>query len=459
MTSVTLSQSPLSSVAIPERPPRKALFRTLVFSIYFTSCIVLCHVIQILLQPFRLLPQTKFIARRVNEWAKGSFGKCLVSMIWLFSPSKLVLYFRDEHGNILDPAPYVEFDRQGYLARLNLPKRSIWISNHQVYTDWLYLWIICYYCEFHGNLYIILKDSLKWVPFVGPAMQWFDFIFLARSWAKDQRTLAHHLSKLANVSKKVASPLALFIFPEGTLVSPLTRPQSKKYANKVGLDDCRHLLLPRSTGLLYCARALKQEIDDLVLVDATIGYPGIPSDGYGQSYYTLRSIFMQGVPPPSVHVSITIRNIKAGPPPLNLEHAAKDAGNMPVGDIGSFDREICHLDLNAGELEKRAFDAWLLARWREKDDLMDGFYRNGDFVSGAFVRNKADAGEYYRPDETPSPIGSDTSKGIRMDKQKQYVAVPIRPRRPFIEMMNNIAYGVPLFGGWAVWRTWHAWHA
>lgn len=416
------------------------------------GCIVLCHSIQVLLQPFKYFAATEFIGRNVNEWAKGSFGRCLVNMSWTFSPSNLVLSFRDEHGQILDPDQFVDLNPDGSVSQLNLPKRSIWISNHQVYTDWLYLWIVLYFCRAERSVYIILKDSLKWVPMVGPAMQWFDFIFLARSWAKDQRTLSHHLAKLAKVSHKVASPLNLFIFPEGTLVSPITRPQSKSYADKVGLEDCRNLLLPRSTGLLYCARALKRDIDELVLVDATIGYPGVPSDGYGQSYYTLRSIYMQGVPPPSVHISITLRKIKTGPPPTNPQEAASDAGNMPVGDLSEVGQSAAaHLDLNAGELERRAFDAWLLARWREKDSLMDAFYRDGDFVSGAFVRNKAEAGEYYKPDQKPTIISTD-QKGIKTELKKQYLTIPIRPRHPVLEILNNYAYGVPILLGWAVYK-------
>jgi hypothetical protein len=67
--------------------------------------------------------------------------------------------------------------------------------------------------------------------------------------------------------------------PEGTLVSPLTRPPSEAYAKKQGIEDCRHLLLPRSTGLLFCLRSLSPRIPDLKLVDLTIGYPGVPAGG------------------------------------------------------------------------------------------------------------------------------------------------------------------------------------
>lgn len=322
--------------------------------------------------------------------------------------------------------------------------RSIWISNHQVYTDWLYLWILSYFCGLESSIYIILKDSLKWVPIVGLAMQLFDFIFLARSWIKDQRTLSTHLSKLARLSHFDKMPLTLVIFPEGTLVSKDTRPQSKKYADKVGLEDCRNVLLPRSTGLLYCARTLKKEIDDLMLMDATIGYPGIPPAGYGQSYYTLRSIYMQGVPPPSVHISITLRRISSSDPDADATTMAKEGGQMPIGDISKLSQDASPRDLDPSEAERQMFDSWLLTRWREKDDLMDRFYKDGDFVGGAFVRNKKEAGEYYRESEDDAVGGGE---GIKTEKGRQYVCIPIALRSP-LEIPQVYAYGLPLIAVW-----------
>lgn len=279
-------------------------------------------------------------------------------------------------------------------------------------------------------------------------MQLFDFIFLARSWIKDQRTLAHQLSKLARLSHLDKSPLTLLIFPEGTLVSKDTRPQSKKYADKMGLEDCRNVLLPRSTGLLYCARTLRKEIEDLTLVDATIGYPGIPPAGYGQSYYTLRSIYMQGVPPPSVHISITLRRISPSSPTADVDNAAKESASMPIGDISSLSKDASPRDLDPSEAERQIFDAWLLARWREKDELLDQFYKDGDFVGGAFVRNKNEAGEYYRPAKDDTVGGGD---GIKTESHKKYVSIPVALRSP-LEVLDVYAYGFPLIVGWLVWR-------
>jgi 1-acyl-sn-glycerol-3-phosphate acyltransferase len=66
-------------------------------------------------------------------------------------------------------------------------------------------------------------------------MQFFRFIFLARSWAKDRALLGEHIVDVAEHAKAAKSKLSLVIFPEGTLVSKDTRPLSKKYADKCGI--------------------------------------------------------------------------------------------------------------------------------------------------------------------------------------------------------------------------------
>jgi len=132
----------------------------------------LLHIIQWLGQPLRFFPSTKSKYHTLIEWTKGSFAKVLVTMTQFFAPSDLIVSFRDAEGNLIDPAPFAELDEEGFVRKLNLPKRSIWISNHQVYTDWLYLWILAYFCDFEENIIIIMKESLKWVPIVGIVSLW-----------------------------------------------------------------------------------------------------------------------------------------------------------------------------------------------------------------------------------------------------------------------------------------------
>jgi 1-acyl-sn-glycerol-3-phosphate acyltransferase len=66
-------------------------------------------------------------------------------------------------------------------------------------------------------------------------MQFFNFIFLARSWTSDRVQLASQLAILGRQAERQDRPLALIIYPEGTLVSEQTRPISKKFADKMGI--------------------------------------------------------------------------------------------------------------------------------------------------------------------------------------------------------------------------------
>lgn len=73
-------------------------------------------------------------------------------------------------------------------------------------------------------------------------MQFFKFIFLARSWASDRMELASHLSSLGQQAERDDDPLTLILYPEGTLVSSDTRPVSKKFADKIGIVRLRFRL-------------------------------------------------------------------------------------------------------------------------------------------------------------------------------------------------------------------------
>ena len=75
-------------------------------------------------------------------------------------------------------------------------------------------------------------------------MQFFHFIFLARSWASDRLYLMKQLALLGARAQDRDTPLTFILYPEGTLVSPDTRPVSKKYADKLGIVSSISLLSP-----------------------------------------------------------------------------------------------------------------------------------------------------------------------------------------------------------------------
>lgn len=74
-------------------------------------------------------------------------------------------------------------------------------------------------------------------------------------------------------------------------------------------------------------------------------------------YFTLRSTYFQGRPPKSV----------------NMHWRRFAVSSIPVKDPA-------------------AFEQWILARWREKDELLETFYNTGRFPADSAARDGKDKG-------------------------------------------------------------------
>jgi len=130
----------------------------------------------------------------------------------------------------------------------------------------------------------------------------------------------------------------------------------------------KNVLLPRSTGLHYSLRSLAPYIPDLKVLDLTVVYPGIPPMGYGQSYYTLRSIFLNGVSPPTIHIHLRLFDVREHIPigPIDdLPALASKASNSAKNEV------------DIPEEEKETFDTWLRDLWGEKDEAITKYYETG----------------------------------------------------------------------------------
>lgn len=223
------------------------------------------------------------------------------------------------------------------------------MANHQLYTDWLYIWWIAYTNNMHGFIYIILKESLRNIPIIGWSAQFYNFIFLARNWEEDQRRFKKALSRLNSATQ----PMWLIIFPEGTNLSSTTREKSKAWAAKNNLQDMKHQLLPRSTGLRFCLNELKDTTE--WLYDCTIAYEGVPPGQFGQDIFTLRSTFFEGRPPKSV----------------NMHWRRFHIDDIPIQNT-------------------KAFEVWLRNRWREKDYMLEYFQKHTRFPAEDFWKDHLD---------------------------------------------------------------------
>ncbi|KAJ7786033.1 acyltransferase-domain-containing protein [Mycena metata] len=382
---MTVLQPELYTLPILQRTERLPWQRKVVATasaiVFLVGCLMINASQIVFLLPLRLFP---------FEWArslysdgvrhsKKAFGCLLILMCQWFAPTKLVLSF-ERQGRGSFTAEQIEKivvkNENGEVVSLDLPTKFILIANHQHYGDWWYGWAFTYFIGprgVHDSVYITLKKSLQWVPILGWGMRFFNFVFLARSWVSDRVKLSSHLSALGKAAEEGDNALVFFLYPEGTVVSKDTRPISKKFADKMGIDDMTNMLLPRSTGLQYSLRSLAPRIPDLKLLDITTVYPGVPPMGYGQSWYTLRSIFLDGVPPPAIHLHLRMFGME----------------DVPIGDLSKTNSAAVPnskspVEVEIPETEKTVFDLWLRELWHEKDASITRWFDSSSFAKESY---------------------------------------------------------------------------
>lgn len=246
------------------------LLRMLVFATWFNGCIAAIHCTQLIGSPLYFYNKDWYYAWMA--FTKQQFGLVITTITQWFSPTLVRISgdasVRGQMGKTGDGRVVTAF-----------PERMVMIANHQIYTDWLYLWWAAYANRMHGHIYIICKESLKYLPIIGPGMMFYGFVFMARRWMSDKPRLEHRLRKLKERHGGPMSPgsgldpMWLLIFPEGTNLSANTRAGSQKWAQKQGIADKQHLLLPRSTGLQFCLQQLKGTVD--WVYDCTMAYEGV----------------------------------------------------------------------------------------------------------------------------------------------------------------------------------------
>ncbi|PSR82649.1 acyltransferase-domain-containing protein [Coniella lustricola] len=350
-----------SEIAHPSGREKKSRLTQFVrgfsFVAYFVLCCVAINITQFVGAPLYWINRDLYYA--YMALTKESFGLLIVTMTKVWGPTTIRISGDESVAGEITRAPdgRVEFD---------FPDRMVMIANHQIYTDWLYLWWVGYANnpQMHGYLYIILKESLKFIPVIGPGMMFYGFIFMSRKMSVDQPRMAYRLGKLkmkhtAPNGSSFLNPMWLLLFPEGTNLSDNGRVKSAKWAAKAGIKDCAHLLLPRSTGMYFVLKELKGTVE--YVYDCTVAYEGIPRGGYGEELFTLSGTYFQGQPPKSV----------------NLFWRKFRVADIPLDDHDSF-------------------DAWVLQRWYEKDALMETYVKTGRFppMSAGPEQAKTDAIDY-----------------------------------------------------------------
>ncbi|EPY39125.1 acetyltransferase [Angomonas deanei] len=192
-------------------------------------------------------------------------------------------------------------------------KAKIIIMNHHTRVDWMYLFL--FVSRAHGlapTLRIVLKESLKKIPVVGYGMELFRYLFLSRSWEKDQS----YLRDMIQFYKDTNDTVSIFIFPEGTDLSKSNIEKSNAYAVKQGLPQFYHVLTPRTTGIVGLMEFVGEEnVEEII--DLTLGYtyagPGLRPDepslvngNQPRAVHLLAQVFRYAKADPSVSTSVSV---------------------------------------------------------------------------------------------------------------------------------------------------------
>ena len=176
---------------------------------------------------------------------------------------------------------------------------------------------------FPGNVKYVAKKSISQIPIFGWALRIAEFVFLAQKWSEDKVRFKKELHSLCHYEDQTGFPLAIMLFPEGTLSEPDKILVSQDYARANGYPVFDHVLLPRFKGFREMIPIIRHKID--YVVDTTLIFdPTMPN------FYDV----MVGKATETVHFQTQV---------------------YPISSIPE------HPD---------AIDDWLLDRWVEKESLV-----------------------------------------------------------------------------------------
>lgn len=206
-------------------------------------------------------------------------------------------------------------------------ENAILVVNHQQMADITTLMALARTKGRLGDLKWFVKDPMKYVPGVGWGMLFLGCVFVKRDWASDEAHVRRSFSRLLDERL----PFWLIQFSEGTRITREKAARSRVYALRQGIAPTEHVLLPRTKGFVASVQGLRRT---------------------NASIYDLTIAYERGVPTLWQHI----------------------CGQVPRVHLHVRRYEMSALPDSAEDLSD-----WLMARFHEKDHLLDHFYKQGAF--------------------------------------------------------------------------------
>ncbi|XP_061402383.1 LOW QUALITY PROTEIN: 1-acyl-sn-glycerol-3-phosphate acyltransferase delta-like [Musca vetustissima] len=288
---------------------------------FFTSGLII-NFIQLILH-FTLKPFNKWLFRRIMYYLCYSLYSQLIFVADWYSNSKVHVYMDAE-------------DEKKYCGN----EHVLLIMNHSYEIDWLAGWMFTEKARVLGNCKAYAKKVIAYVPVIGWAWKFAEFVFLERSYDKDREIIARQLKEVF----AYPDPTWLLLNAEGTRFTEKKHEASVKFAQERGMTVLKHHLIPRTKGFTASLESLR---------------------GRCPAIYDINLAFKKdAVNPPTIS---TLLNGK------------------PVEGF-MFVRRIPLEQVPADE-EKAA--AWLQNLFVEKDRIIDSFHTDGSFFKTSGMKETA----------------------------------------------------------------------
>ncbi|KAJ6921917.1 1-acyl-sn-glycerol-3-phosphate acyltransferase 2 [Populus alba x Populus x berolinensis] len=146
-------------------------------------------------------------------------------------------------------------------------EHALVICNHRSDIDWLVGWVLAQRSGCLGSALAVMKKSSKFLPVIGWSMWFSEYLFLERSWAKDENTLKSGLQRL----KDFPRPFWLALFVEGTRFTLPKLLAAQEYAGSQGLPIPRNVLIPRTKGFVSAVSNMRSFVP--AIYDVTLAIP------------------------------------------------------------------------------------------------------------------------------------------------------------------------------------------
>jgi len=141
------------------------------------------------------------------------------------------------------------------------------LANHQTH-DWVVMYSMAIRTGTLGLVRTVIKKVISYVPGFGWGMWMCYWPFVSRNYNKDVAVLKN----LFAAYKRHTLPVQLWLYAEGTRLTPSKLKDSQEYAKSKGYPVWNHVMLPKHRGFTMACDSLKGVVS--IIHELTLSYEG-----------------------------------------------------------------------------------------------------------------------------------------------------------------------------------------